>query len=788
MSATLQKKLVRDLLRLRGQVVTIALVIAGGIAAFVAMRGNFASLREAEERFYARRGFADIFVALESAPVSLARDMEAIPGVSRVDVRVAKPIILPLPQVAQPVRGRVLSLPADEPAALNQLQILQGRRPEPGHSDEVVLLESFARAQRIAVGDWIPVLINGRQRDLRVVGLGGSPEFIIPIQPGSMSADADRFAVVWMERPALATAFRMEGAFNDAILALQQHASEPAVIAAIDRLLERYGGFGAYARARQASHLMVEQELLQLKSLATTLPMLFLAVAVLLVHIVLSRLVLLQQSDIATLKAIGYSDLQVGWHFLELALAISLIGVGLGVGAGTWLGAQMVHLYSRFFQFPDLHFRLSWDDALIAIAVSLLASAGGAYSAVRKVVSMPPAEAMRPPAPARYRRSILDLLRLGRLLGPSAQMVVRELERRPFRALLSSVAIATATALTVIGGWYYDGIEALLQVQFHEVMREDISISLLHTQPARAARELAHLPGVLAAEGVRAAPVRFVSGHRRREGVIWGYGADAQMRTLRDKHGHSMALPPSGIVLTDMLARVLDVRVGEMVDIELQAGDRRRVRVVLTGLVDEAFGLAGHMRAEALAELLHEPDVINVVLLRNDPNLDDTLTARLKAIPGIASVDSRKSVLRRFREQSGSMILVSALVMALFAAIITVGVVYNNARVALSMRGRDLASLRVLGLTRGEVSTVLLAELALQVVVALPPGLVFGRFLVEALASTTDVEQYRMPIVLTPKSYAFAVLVTLLASLTSALLVRRRVDRLDLIEVLKTRE
>ncbi len=704
MSATLHRKLGRDLLRLRGQVLTIALVIAGGISCFVAMRGNYATLQRAQDLFYARRRLADVFVQLEQAPLALRADLELLPGVSRVDVRVSEPAIVPLPQAPEPIRARVLSLPADTPSALNQLELREGRRPEPDHADEAVLLDSFARAQRIGVGDRVPVILNARRRELLVVGLAMSPEFVIAMPPGGMTPDADRFAVIWMNPQALQTAFRLEGAFNDASFALQAGSSAAALVAEVDRALERYGGLGAYPRRRQASYQMVSQELGQLRSMSVILPIFFLGVAILLVNVVLSRLVLLQQSEIATMKAVGYSDLQVGWHFLELVLAIGLIGAALGVGVGAWLGAAMTQLYERYFKFPDLRFHLSVLDALTAVAVTLLFSAAGAFSAVRRVVRLPPAEAMRPPAPARYRRSLLDRLGLGRALGPSAQMVIRELERRPLRALFSVIAIALATGLTVIGGWYYDGVEALMQTQFHDVMREDLQVSLLHPRPLRATRELAQLPGVLGAEGLRVVPVRFRAGHRERDGVIWGYSDAAEMRRLREVHGHEVELPPDGIVLTDALARVLGVNIGERVAIDVKEGDRRRGAARVSGLVNEAFGLQGHMRADVLARLLGEEPRVNLIVLRTDPGLEPTLNERLKLLPGIAEATYRRGVLQRFRAQSGDMILVTALILSLFAATITIGVVYNNARVALSMRGRDLASLRVLGLTRAEVS------------------------------------------------------------------------------------
>ncbi len=788
MVSALQRKLLRDVAHLKGQVVTIALVVACGIASFVALRGSYASLERARARFYAEQRFADVFVQLERAPESVRADVEALPGVGRVESRIVEEAMVPLADLPEPVRGTAVSLPADEAAALDLVRLREGRRPEPGHADECILLHAFAEAHGIHPGDRVPVVLNGKLRRLVVVGTATSPEYVMAVVPNSLATDPARLPVLWMDRDVLAAAFRMEGAFNDLAVGLRPGASEAAAIDALDRVLARWGGLGAYGRARQPSNHMLDGELTQLSGMALLLPSIFLGVAALLVNLVLSRLVHLQQPEIATLKALGYADRQVGLHFLELVLLVGCAGAVVGLALGAWMGGALIDLYARYFKLPGLAFRFDLGDALLAAGISFAAAAAGAFSSVRRAVRMAPAEAMRPPAPARYRRSLVDRLGLARAIGPSAQMVVRELQRRPLRTLLSSLAVASATALSVVGGWYYDGIEALFDIQFQRVMREDAAVTFVEPRPERAVRELGHLPGVLAAEGVRIVPVRFRHGFRHRDGAIWGYPDDIEMRRLRDARGRPVPLPPDGVVLTDMLARILGVRVGDTIEVELHEGGREKRRLVVNGLVNESFGLQGHMRMEPLRAWLRESPRVSLALLRLDPSQVALTDARLKELPRVVDVTRRANILERFRRQSGNMIVTIAAIIAAFAATITVGVVYNNARVALSLRGRDLASLRVLGFTRGEISAVLIGEQMVQVVAALPLGLVLGRALVGVLASMTDPETYRLPVLITTRAYAFAVVVTLAAAVVSALLVRRRLDHLDLIAVLKTRE
>jgi putative ABC transport system permease protein len=784
----LHRKLVRDLRLLRGQVITITLVVACGIASFVALRGNYASLVGARDRLYERQRFADVFSSLERAPQTLRDRIESIPGVRRVETRIVEQAMLPLEDVPEPLRARVASLPADGSDSLNWIRLESGRYPEVGHADEAVLLSGFAEAHGIVPGDRLPAVINGKRRDLRVVGTASSPEYVLAIGERAIAPDPARFAVLWMSIETLSAAFRMEGAFNDVALTLQPDGSEAAVKDELDRMLAPYGGLGAYSRARQASNFALEGELMQLQNMGSFLPAIFLAVAALLVNMVLSRLVLLQKPEIATLKALGYSNLRVGAHFLELVLVVAGFGAIGGVLLGEWIGSELVDVYSQYFKFPDLVFELDAVSVSQAVAASSIAAITGAFAAVYRVVRLPPAEAMRPPAPTRYRRSLIDRLGLARLVGPMGQMIVRELERRPLRSMLSAAAIAAATGLTVIGAWYYEGIDALLRTQFQEVMREDAAVTLLESRDERAVSELAHLPGVESAEGVRILPVRFRAEHRLRDGVVWGYPDEIEMRRLRDRFARPRPLPPQGIVLTDVLAEILGVGVGDTVELEVLEGERGKYRVVVAGLIDEAMGLQGHMASDALHRMLGQERQVSVVFLRIDPLAAGELDHRLKDLPYVADVTRRSALLARFREQSGNMIVTVSLIISLFAATITVGVVYNNARVALATRARELASLRVLGFTRAEISSILLGELAIHVLFALPFGLALGLWFVHALAGMVDPETYRLPVVLTGASYAFAAAITLLAAVVSALIVRRGLDRLDLIGVLKTRE
>jgi putative ABC transport system permease protein len=784
----LGRKLLRDLTLLKGQVVTIALVVACGIASYVATQSTYDSLQYSKTTYYERHRFGDVFAHCKRAPNSVARELRRIPGVAAAYTRITEGTSLPLAELAEPANGRVVSIPGDRPAPLERIHLRSGRRVRPGRSDEVVVLEAFAEAHDLRPGDRLPAVMNGTRRELRIVGTAMSPEYVFAVSGGELAPDPKRFAVLWMNERTLAPAYDLDGAFNDVVLRLRPGASEPAVLDRVDDILEPYGGLGAHGRDRQPSNNILEGELAQLDTMATVVPTIFLAVAAFLLNVVLARLVQLQRPQIATLKAVGYPNRRIGLHYLQLVTVVVLIGALAGTAVGAWLGSGLTELYTQFFRFPVLAYRLDPRIVAVAVGVSFAAAVIGAFATARRVAQLPPAEAMRPAGPATYRPTLLDRWGLNALLRPGARMILREIERRPWRLVLSSLGIAMAVAILVVGRFFHDSMDYLMTVHFDAAMREDLSVTFDRPMPDRVTRELAHIPGVLRAEGMRSVPVRFRSGPRKRDSALWGYPDDGELRRLLNSDSHQVPLPPNGVVLTRKLAEILEVNAGDRITVEPREGDRADRRVRVARLVDEMFGLQGHMRLDAVHELMGEQPNVSMVLLRIDPHERTEVVRRLRDRPAITSVERRERMFENFREQSGEMIFVFTFILAVFAATIAIGVVYNNARVALSMRSRDFASLRVLGFTRGEISSILLGELAVQTLVAIPLGLAIGTWMSELVSMTVDPENYRIPVIISVRTYAFATLVTLGSALVSALLVRRKVDHLDLIGVLKTRE
>jgi putative ABC transport system permease protein len=784
----LVKKLLRDLKDLKGPILTIGVVVACGVSAFVSLTGTHRALLEARTRYYAESRMGDVFATAERVPNTLASQLASLPGVSRIETRVSAVARIPMPTLRTPADAFAISIPREGPARLGDLEITHGRRPHPGHHDELVVLEAFANAHDIGPGDPITVVIEGQEREMRVVGTATSPEWVFAILPGNIAADPERIAVVWMARDTLEAITGFEGAFNDVVLELQAHANEDEIVAQVDRLLDPYGGPGAYGRDRQSSNYYLEQEMQQVQGIATVAPVLFLSVAAFLLHVVLGRIVTLQRGVIATLKAVGYTDTRIALHYLQLVLVIVTLGAFLGLALGAVMGDALTSLYLDFIRLPRLRFRMPTDIAAASVLTSLFAGVMGGLGAVRSILEMTPAEAMQPPSPPSYRGGSRMSAWARVLVSPSLRIVVRELLRQPIRSLLSVIGVAVSVGLLVLGASLTDSMDALLDEYLPSVQREDITVGMRAPVTIESLASFRAIDGVRRADGLRALPVRLEAGAHSRTVAILGYPDDQVLRPLRDLDGRVVPVPAQGVVLTDILAERLGVKPGDHVRAVVLEGERRELPILVVGTVREAMGMAGHMNLAELHRLLREPESISQALLVVDPRAEREVLARIDEMPAVASAGNVKETLRKFADQSGESIAIMALVITLFGAAITIGVIYNNARITLNSRQRDLASMRVLGFTQREIGGVLLGELVAQVVLALPLGLWFGHLMLSALYADVDPEAFRLPARIDPSSYATGAVITVLAALAAGWIVRRRLDALDLIGVLKTRE
>ena len=785
----LDLKLLRDFRRLWAQSLAIALVLGCGVMMLVLFHGVARSLSETRATYYERNRFADVFASATRAPDTLLGEIAHIPGVARSEARISEYAVLDIDGLDEPALGHLLSLPrAGGPPILNVPVLRSGRWPAPDRPDEVVVNAPFATANAFTPGSTFEAVINGRKRTLTITGTALSPEYIYTIAPGAIMPDDRRFGIIWMSREVLEAAYGLTGAFNDVALGLTVDARPEAVKARLDDLLAPYGGAGATGRELQISWMFLDSELTQLANMVHILPPIFFAVAAFLVNMVLSRLITLERAQIGLLKALGYGPVAVAWHYVKLALAIGGLGVVLGWGFGLWAAHGVAAIYAKFYHFPYLVFVQHADTYAISGLGGLATATAGAVLAVRGVLRLSPAVAMAPPVPPRFRRSSLDRLLARAGVRQTTMMVLRSLVRWPLRAALTSLGVALSGAVMVASLFMYDSTEKLIESAFFQAYRQTATLSFPVARPATAVDAAAHLPGVMRAEGVLSVAARLRLGPRSRLIAIEGHGPDDDLERVLDAKSDTVVLPREGVVLSDRLAAHLDARVGDRVEVDVMTGARGRYMLPVTGIVTRNFGLGAYMDYAALNRMLEQaPQVTAVNVLADSARLPE-LYAAVKETPGISAMSVLTRIRQSFQDTIAESIGISTFIYTMMGSLIVIGVVYNAARIQLSERARELASLRILGFSRAEVSAVLLGELGVLTALAIPLGLWGGYGFAALITASFSSDLFTMPLVVGRGTYIETTATVVIAALVSALIVRRRIDRLDLVAVMKTRE
>lgn len=784
----LDRKLIRDLSHTKGQVIAITAVIAAGVATFVMSMCAYASLVSSKNYFYSEFRFADVFSGARRVPNSIEPRIKELSGVSAVETRLVFDVLINVPTMSEPATGRLISVPERGENRLNQLYLRRGRMVTPGRAGEVVVSEKFAEVHNFVAGDTVSAIINGRRQTLTIVGVALSPEYVMQIQPGSIFPDDRRFGVFWINERDLEAAFDMTGAFNSVSLKLARAANVVEVIDHLDSLLEPFGSIGAFDREDQLSHRYLMDEMNGLRGMAIVAPIIFLSVAAFLLNIVISRIISQQREQIAALKAFGYTNYEVGFHYLNLVLIISLSGTMIGTLAGFVLANGMTGIYQEFYKFPVLEFQVDVFSVVMSFLLTTGAAVFGTWFSVRNAIRLPPAEAMRPEPPPSFQPTMIEKLIPSNWLPTELRMVVRNVARKPIKASLAVIGISMAVAIMLLGNFSIDSLDYMMEFQFKKAQRQDLTVSFVEPATASVIYEISDLPGVLSSETMRAVATRVKFKHHSQRVGIMGLDENPQLYRLLDTQEKMIEIPPFGLMLNSALAKKLHVGLGDEVTVEVLEGIRPTVTVKVSAIVEEYAGLNAYMNKQQLHALLKESSVASGAFLNVDTNRMDDVFNELERRPGVASVAIKDAMMKSFQKTVADNILIMRSFIVIFAAIIAMGVVYNTARISLSEQSRDLATMRVIGFTQREVSTVLLGEIILFTALAIPVGWAIGYAFAGVMVAGLATDNYRLPLVVSRNTFTLAAMVVVVSTLISAIIVQRRISQLDLIGVLKTRE
>lgn len=784
----LDRKLLRDLKRLRTQAIAVSAVLACGVALFVMATGMYDSLERARDTYYDSARMADIAASVVRAPDPVANQLAELSGVNAIETRVSGIGLLDVAGKSDPVSARFVSLPPDRRPRVNDVLLRAGRWPDPTRDNEALINEAFAEANRLAPGMTLRALIYGRYRLLQIVGIASSPEFVFAVAPGGMLPEPERFGVVWMNREALGRAFDVDGAFNDVVIRAAPDAKVREIIFAVDALLERHGGRGAYGRDRMLSAQFLADELASLRTMASILPPIFMLVAIFLLNVSLSRLVATERSNIGLMKAFGYANRTIALHYGKFAIAFALLGALLGLIVGRWVGGYMAALYVTVYRIPDLTFDAQPHIYVWAVIVALVAAVLGSAQAVYRATQLPPAAALAPPAPVSFGRLGNRIEHWARRLDGKTRMVTRRIARFPRRSATTVIGIALALALLITSQHFPISMNHIVDVTFGVAQRMDATITFAETADDRILNEVARLPGVLSVEPLRATEVIFTAGSNERRETLMGLPETPYLFRILDHQLDSVPMSTEGLTLAHNLAQKLDVRIGDHVVVQATEGKRANVELPVVAIVKPYLAGAAYMEIDALSRALREPDRVNAAYVLIDRRERDALNREIKELPMIAGVsflDTASASMRKMLNEGTGFF---AYMFVVFSCLMAGGVAYSAARVTFAEQERDLATLRVLGFSRREVSYVLLAEIGALLLIALPSGAILGYLLSRWLMSQFQTDLFTFPYITESWAYGRSTLFVACAVLAAALAVRRSVDRLDMVGVLKSRE
>lgn len=791
--SVLDRKLRRELLGSVGMILAITSIMAIGIAAYVALNSAYRNLTIAQRQYYNDCRMADFTLELKKVPVADLEPLKSIPGVVDIRPRIQFFATVDIERVVEPLNGLVLSLPNERRHTINDIILKRGGYFTDRRDNEVIVNDAFARRHGLHPGMYIHLLLNNQRQELYIVGTAISSEFCYLLGPGAMVPDPKRFGVFYLKQTYAEETFDFRGAANQVVgtLSPEVRAKPHEVIRRAESLLDSYGVFNSYPLRDQPSNRFIDNEIQGLRAFGVINPTIFLAVASLVLNVLMSRLAEQQRVIVGTLKALGYSNLQIFVHFLKFGLCIGVIGGTIGCGLGYWISTGMTALYLLFYQFPNLVSGVYPDVLAQAVVISLVCGLIGSYHGARVVMRLEPAEAMRPKPPAQGGAVFLERATwFWSRLSFATRMTLRNIIRNRLRTGAGMFAAAMGACVAVDALMLAEAIVTMVDFQFELVQRSDIDLVFKDDRGRDTLTELRHLPGVDYAEPQFDVACTMVNGPYSRKSGITGLIDTPRLTRPRNKEMVPLRIPSAGVMMNSKLAELLHVNEGDTLKIIPTKGQRQPFDIRVEAISDSYLGLVAYAEIEYLSHLVGEEYALNAAQLAvsPDPELRSALYRELKQMPTLQSVSSRADTIYNVRETLVKNQRVFIYLLVGFAGVIFFGSVLNSSLISLAERQREVATLRVLGYNEWQIGGLFARESLLTNFLGTLVGLPLGYGLNVAVTAAYDTEMFRIPIV-NPTGVCIAVVIVgTLFGVAAHLLVQRSIFTMDWLEALKTKE
>lgn len=784
----LWKKMWRELRENKAAYLACLAVIAIGLMLFVAMSVLFEGLNEAKNNFYGDYRFADGFAKVRGISQIQVDRLAFVEGISRLEGRRVEDVRVFFPEREENVYLRLVSLRPEQTARLNDVMLQAGTLPAAG-SRSILPDPGFLEANGLQTGDTIPVIIAGNQVELTVTGAAISPEFVYAMRtPMDIYPDPATFGVAYLPLDVMQNLFGEES-LNDITFTLAPGHTYEDVEGRLKPRLESYGLESIYAREDQLSEVILNQELQSLQSMVTSMPLLFLIVAATILYILLKRMVEQQRGQIGTLKALGYSSREILFHYISYALIIGALGGLFGALLGFWLSYPLMAMYETFFNLPGLTGRFSFYYLVLGVLFSTGFGALAGYFGSKDVLKLQPAEAMKPPAPPSAKQTLLEGWRAyWNNLTVQGKMATRNMFRNLGRSFITLIGVMFAFSLIATTGYFLSLMDVLLVDQFTKVQTHDVKVVFTAPTNSWEARlELSPLPGVNRFEAYLEAPATLQHGWYEKDTVILGLEPESEMYNLLNRNGVKVALPAEGILLSQNLAESLRAEAGSRLEIESPYAKDSPVYSEVVDIIPQYLGTNAYMDIQALGRLLGQGNISTAALLAVEEGAFPYLKDRYRESAGVFSVEEKSALLNKFQELMESYSF-TFWVLALFGILTGFAVIYNSGMVSLSERRRELASLRVMGMTSEEVLQVLSFEQWFVSLFGMLAGVPMTMLFLQGMANAMQNDVFTYPVMFELQPFIIGTVGTAASIWLTQRFIFSKIRQLSMVEALKERE
>ncbi|NLV16624.1 MAG: FtsX-like permease family protein [Syntrophomonadaceae bacterium] len=790
--STLTRKLFRTIVNTRGQFLALIVIVALGVMIYVSMNIVYSNLAQAQQQFYEENRFADYTFLVVKAPESVVSRIEAVPGVIKATGRLQKDVTIFKDNEERAV-GRLTGYPLPVKDELNNIHLLSGRSFDDIASEEIGIIADpqYAEANAIKPGKKIEILADSRKVDITVIGTAISPEFVYPMKDSSsLFPEPELFGILMMPQKQVQQILGMPGQINQVLLDLAPDADEALIKSQVGAILKPYGNIADYPRKNQSSHVVLQAQLDGIKLISTSLPLIFFLIAAGIQFVILSRLIRSQRMSIGVMKALGYNNRQIIWNYTSYALLVSLLGALAGNALGLGMASAMTVLFAQYFNLPPAAMGINLQVVVISFLISSLVAGASGLLASRSVLQINPAEAMRPQPPAIGRRTpVEDWAWLWNRLSSSWKMSLRSMFRNRTRFSVTILGVMSAVVLLMFTFLMSDATNHFFDQSFEQVNHYDYIVRF--SEPIKES-ELLYWNGwdeVQRTEKMMEIPVKAIFSNQTVDDVIVGLEPSSQLKKVSDKYGEIHRIPEEGILINSVTADKMGLAVGDVVTVEtvMGMGAVRTAQLKVMDRFEPMTGAISYVSLETANRLLGERQLVTAAMLKLDAPVMPSLEKRLKEMSRVGSVVSFSQERAVYEKLMGT-VWVSIGVMLMFAVILGIAIIYNTSVMTLNERQREMASLRVLGYSKGEVAGLIRKETWLQAVIGIVLGLPSGKAVATAYLASATTEMYSLPAVIYPRSYLMVAIVAFIFVWLGQNLSIRKAGKLDMVEVLKNRE